>query len=574
MNESNKFAPCHRVIQYELDHLDTQFGTGSFACRPSHDLDVEHGFEYIQEHPYDDFMHKHLLGLAGKFGPNLTRQLMEKGKEGNPYLLALIYETCLLNDRLHDLMAEFEGLDIKGLAECTPLIYINWSLKADRDKRAYWLGLFSENLLGHRPLTATRGFQRPIPFDQQAIDAWYNATVPITRLLPQEGKQRSQKGGLPGPTPSEIARTARERLKAIDLNTGEETENQVSLSPFALKIPWHLQVKVSIGRNHWELTGPQTSYGKGLDRDQARVSCWMEVVERVSSFASFAEGGALNYKDGHPLIHGTYEDLREQYADVLDPNEIHLEVPYRNQRLYWVCGLRVDERGQHPVYVPAQLVFLFSNLDEASLSSGLPSTGVAAGKTLEEARLHGLLEVIERDAEKVMPYVPEKCFSLASDEPPVRKILKRVIKDGVHVQFLDITSEFGIPCYKAFIQGPSGEILKGCAAHLDGKRAAVSALTEVPYHPAWFAPGSMVHAPKELDYQDLPDYSAGDVSQDLKLLERLLVSNGYSPVYVDLTREDLDIPVVKTLIPGLEMFSEFDPLSPLSLRQFGHYLKA
>ncbi|MDY6987853.1 MAG: YcaO-like family protein [Thermodesulfobacteriota bacterium] len=560
------------IIKYKLEHQETRFGTGSFACLPSHDLDVEHGFEYIQEHPYDDFMHRHLLGLTGRFGPNLTRQLIEKGKEENPYLLALMYETCLLNDRLHDLMSEFEGLDIKGLAESTPLVYIHWSLNADGDEKAYWLGLFSENLLAHRPRKAPGDFERPIPFDQQAIDAWYNSTVPVTRLLPQEGKQRSQKGGLPGPTPSEVASTARERLKAIDLEVGEETENQASLSPFALKIPWHLRVKVSGGRNHWELTGPQTSYGKGLDRDQARASCWMEVVERVSSFASFDEEGALNYKGGHPLIHGTYEDLRGQYPDVLDPNEIHLEVPYRNQPLYWVCGLRVDEKGEHPVYVPAQLVFLFSNLDEISLSSGWPSTGLAAGNTLEEARLHSLLEVIERDAERVMPYVPEKCFSLASDDPPVRKILEGFMEKDVHVQFLDITSEFGIPCYKAFIQGPDGQILKGSAAHLDGKRAAVSALTEVPYHPAWFAPGPMIRGPRERDGQDLPDYSSGHAGQDLKLLERVLISNGYGPIYVNLTREDLDIPVVKTLLPGLEMFSEFDALSPLSLRQFGHYL--
>jgi len=574
MNERNDLPGCHRLIRYELGHMETRFGTGSFACMPSHDLDVEHGFEYIQEHPYDDFMHKHLLGLAGKFGPNLTRQLIEKGKEGNPYLLALMYESCLLNERLQALMSEFEGLDIQELGKGKPLIYINRSLEADRGKRAYWLGLFSENLLGHRQLRAAKDFHLPIPFDQQVIEAWYSSTVPITRLLPQEGGQVAQQGSLPGPRPSEIASTARERLKAIDLKVGEETENQASLSPFALKMPWHLQIKVAVARNYWELAGAQTSYGKGLDRDQARASCFMEVVERVSSFASFDEGGALNYKGGHPLIYGTYEDLSEQHPDVLDPNEIHLEVPYRNQPLYWIRGLRVDEAGQHPIYVPAQLVFLFSNLDEISLSTGLPSTGLAAGNTLEEARLHGLLEVIERDAERVMPYIPEKCFSLASDDSPVRKMLQGYTEKGVHVQFLDITSEFGIPCYKAFIQCPNGPILKGCGAHLDGKRAAVSALTEVPYHPAWFAPGPTIRGPKELDYQDLPNYSSGDVSQDLKLLERLLISNGYRPVYIDLTREDVDIPVVKTLIPGLEMFSEFDPFSPLTLRQFGHYLKS
>jgi ribosomal protein S12 methylthiotransferase accessory factor YcaO len=250
-----------------------------------------------------------------------------------------------------------------------------------------------------------------------------------------------------------------------------------------------------------------------------------------------------------------------------------LEVPYENQPLYWISAERVDERGSHPIYVPSQLVFLFSNLDEVSLTSGLPSTGLAAGNTLEEAKVHALLEVIERDAERVMPYVDDKCFSLACDWPPVKDILKGCIKEGVHVQFLDITSELGIPCYKAFIQGPDGQILKGSAAHLDGKRAAVSALTEVPYHPSWFGPVSTGHGLKELAFETLPDHSSGDANEDLKALERVLMANGYCPIYVDLTREDLDIPAVKALIPGLEMFSEFDLFSPLSLRQFGHYLR-
>ncbi|MBW1744081.1 MAG: YcaO-like family protein, partial [Deltaproteobacteria bacterium] len=72
----------------------------------------------------------------------------------------------------------------------------------------------------------------------------------------------------------------------------------------------------------------------------------------------------------------------------------------------------------------------------------------------------------------------------------------------------------------------------------------------------------------------LPDYSSGNASRDLRLLERLLITNGYQPIYVNLTRKDLDIPVVKAIIPGLEMFAEFDEFSNPSLRQFAHYLKA
>jgi len=74
-------------------------------------------------------------------------------------------------------------------------------------------------------------------------------------------------------------------------------------------------------------------------------------------------------------------------------------------------------------------------------------------------------------------------------------------------------------------------------------------------------------------HEELPDYSSGDTGRDLKLLEKLLVANGYRPIYVNLTRSDLDIPVVKALIPGLEIFAEFDQFSGLHLRQFCHYLE-
>jgi len=193
---------------------------------------------------------------------------------------------------------------------------------------------------------------------------------------------------------------------------------------------------------------------------------------------------------------------------------------------------------------------------------------------MEQAKLHALLEVIERDAERVMPYCEERCFLLESELAPVADILRRAKQEGVHVQFLDITTELGVPCYKAFVQGPGGEILKGCAAHLDGKKAAVSALLEVPFHASWFRPVPTPSDMKTVKEDSLPDYSAGNAAQDLQLLERLLIANGYHPIYVNLTRKDLDIPVVKAIVPGLEMFGEFDQFSKLSLRQFAHYLKA
>ena len=573
MNHSDKRAAAHSFVRYELEHQVTQHGTGQFACFPVEHFDFEDALIYIQKHPNDDFMHKYLLHLARQFGPNLTRQLIQNGKDESPHIMALMYESCMLNERLLPLRAEFDPTDIKALARYTPLIYINWSVRKDRKEKAYWLRLLSENILGHKPPTPHNALEIPIPFDQKAMESWMSQVVPIKALRDHPGGDKARSDTAEQRSPAETYAKAMESLKAIDFKAGPETENQASLSPCALQMQWLLHIHTATGRNHWDLTGLQTSYGKGLHKDRARASCLMEMVERVASFASFDSQAALHYKDDLRLIHSQYGDLIKESSPVLNPNDLQLEVPYENQPLYWVSAQSVHEQGTHLIYVPAQLVFLFCNLDEISLTSGLPSTGLASGNTIEEAKLHALLEVVERDAERIMPYCEERCFLLDSELPEVEEILQRSAQAGIQVQFLDITTEMGVPCYKAFVQGPGGEILKGCAAHLDGKTAAVSALLEVPFHPSWFCPVPAPPGVKGMKEDILPDFSSGNAAQDLRLMERLLIRNGYQPIYVNLTREDVDIPVVKAIVPGLEMFAEIDEFSNLSLRQFAHYLK-
>ena len=45
------------------------------------------------------------------------------------------------------------------------------------------------------------------------------------------------------------------------------------------------------------------------------------------------------------------------------------------------------------------------------------------------------------------------------------------------------------------------------------------------------------------------------------------------PVYVELTREDLELPVVRAIVPGLELTADFDAHSRPSVRLFRRYLK-
>jgi ribosomal protein S12 methylthiotransferase accessory factor YcaO len=300
----------------------------------------------------------------------------------------------------------------------------------------------------------------------------------------------------------------------------------------------------------------------------------MEIVERRSAYVDIDGDRTVGLAADLPLVYSRASKLRREGRTCLDPNRLTLEAPYADAPLFWIEGEMQTPGGPKPVLVPAQCVFLFCNLDEIKLFSALGSTGLAAGASPEEARLRALLEIIERDSESVMPFTPETCFDLEADSPGIAMLLSNYAELGIHLQFQDITTELGVPCCKCFVLKPDGQVVKGTGAHLDAGRALLAAMTETPYpYPA--GPPSRPALPDRLRVrlEDLPDYTGADVHRDLQVLETLLLENGYSPIYVGLTREDLALPVVRALVPGMEVLGDFDRFSRVHPRLYGHYLQ-
>jgi ribosomal protein S12 methylthiotransferase accessory factor YcaO len=54
----------------------------------------------------------------------------------------------------------------------------------------------------------------------------------------------------------------------------------------------------------------------------------------------------------------------------------------------------------------------------------------------------------------------------------------------------------------------------------------------------------------------------------------MLTANHLHPIYINLTRQDVGIPVVRALVPGLELVADFDRFSRVSPRLYQHYRQA
>lgn len=571
-------------MQYELKLMDTQAGVGCFEAQPKANLSLNQMLDHLRQSPMDDFMHHLVLHRLGEMPSRKVKQMIKDvtdGKrQGDHVLAALLYEACLAHRRLEPFQSMVKPLDTAVLMQHTPGVHIRSHLQPDQNLHRSWVRLFAAHNIDHRPLPSPEQAGLKPLFSAEEMQASGSAAhvrdilKELRPTLPQPLARR------PVEETTDMAAAALEKANAP---LTPEMAHRASLSPFGLLRHWKASMSVSLGRNKHGFSGMQTCYGRGLNMDHARVSMLMEMAERFSSYASLGERGVLGRNRKCPLRRGSLEAVRaEMPALALD--QLRLETPYQGQELYWMEGERPTEdggdgsdSGMEPVLMPPQLVFLFCNLDEPSLFSALGSTGLASGNTMFEAKVSALCEVLERDAIAVNPLDMSRCFTLEADDPTIAHLLTAYAESGIHVWFQDITDEHGIPCYRCFVIGEAGDVNPATGCGLDGRRAVVSAMTETPFPFSGGVPGPPTRpAPKGLPVrklEDLPDYSTGSAEGDTRLLETVLMRGGHTPHYADMTRADLEIPVVRAVVPGLEVMYDFDQYSRVSPRLFRNYLR-
>ena len=315
--------------------------------------------------------------------------------------------------------------------------------------------------------------------------------------------------------------------------------------------------------------------GKGVSPIQAQVSLTMESIERYSS----------EFKDEYEnkLVKGSYNKLKRKF-DILDPNELILsrESDYRHDSyIHWIWGC--DLARHEDVLVPACAVYHPYHLDDVFLMD-THTNGIAAGNTLEEAVVHGLAEVIERDAWSIARYTRNYSDALLIEDEDANRfiinIFDRFENAGIEIVAKDITTDIGVPVIASFSRDlvyPTMKPIDGFGAHLDPRVAMVRSLLEIVTTralliqkfgidglcepiTAYLGDHEAIDDPRFYAYNQkgLRDIEA-DFSKDILLDVRNIIgklgARGLDRVIaVDLTRPDTRIPTVRMIVPGLESY--------------------
>lgn len=562
-------------FQAKLTGNSYSHGQGEQTIAPARETTIREALDHLKTRPNDRFMRTHLLKSLTSLkeeGVKLAIELFKQ--EPSLPLFGFLVKTGSTSSQYPAVMAALQSPGREaGLAmfHRHPSPRVRAVLKGEAIKlTSIWERYFSLNREHHLAFQSIPGFSLPITADLLPVKN--ETAVNLADFKPEVSASISFRTG-----------TGLRMVKPMETFTRLESvlklfnDQPISLAQyhgtyFALFFVPSTR-RVAVGPHEHTLTGTGHGSGKGLTQQAALVSAVMEALERYSA----AEGVGNNWPGGYvtdlSLTQKTLAELRRDGLAALDPNQCNLEYPYENQPLHWVRGEVKNGSGESEIMVPAQIVFEGSNLDEVEVFAA-SSNGLASGNTLAEAKLHALLEVIERDGDYSMYYQPTRTFALSAEDKAVGPIIQAYGAKGLNVQLLDLTTEFGVPTYRAFIH-LRDQILSGSGAHLDGRIAAFRAICELntkafiyEKHNRSLTPAARQQADvRTMPFETLPSFSTMNVEEDLALAERLMIANGLPVVYVDLTRADLQIPVVRAIVPGLDL----PPV--ISRRQVKHLLE-
>jgi ribosomal protein S12 methylthiotransferase accessory factor len=319
--------------------------------------------------------------------------------------------------------------------------------------------------------------------------------------------------------------------------------------------------------------------GKGIDLDAARASGIMEAAEQ--HLAEHIE---------RPLLFTTHAELvrRRRAVNVSRlPGYVRPFTSY--ERILWIEGL--DLASGEPRWVPYEIAHLDLTLPLPGRSGFFPigSNGLASGNHPLEAWVHGLCELVERDAlalfyhKEAGPQAARRVDPATIDDGECRALLARYERAHVEVAIWDLTSDVGVATFLCAVVDARQDAFRpigparGSGCHPDrgvalGRalcEAAQSRLTRIAgarddIDPAGFASvradaaAETIRAlaregPAARSFLDVPTCSCASFDDEVRTIRDRLASRGMGEaVAVDLSRSELPCAVARMVVPGLE----------------------
>ncbi len=314
--------------------------------------------------------------------------------------------------------------------------------------------------------------------------------------------------------------------------------------------------------------------GKGATKDQAKASAMMEAFERYSA-----------EPQSEDMVCGIYGEIDK----CINPKSLILpDLPFDPEKedLNWIKAVNIHDDDYYQI--PADSVFHPSNFKQGTNLFKSNTNGLASGNRIEEAIFHGITEVVERDAWSLFEICRNKAPEVnleTSSNSLINEIVQKFKKAGIDIKVLDLTSDVEMTTIAAvsddtILKDPALLTL-GVGTHLDPEIAVLRALTEVAQSRA-----TQIHGTREdttravfmrkagyermkrinkhwfgeseeiVELQEIRDKSGTSFKEDIQTSMKLLKKAGFKDVlYVDLTRHEIDIPVVRVIIPGMEVYS-------------------
>lgn len=215
-----------------------------------------------------------------------------------------------------------------------------------------------------------------------------------------------------------------------------------------------------------EITGSHLSF---FSSETALFKSITESLEYLSLFVS----------DKSDIIRDNFNNLSLKNKNILNP-KIY-KPGLEKILLSWTQGNNLTNNIQ--TLLPTQLTTLSNVHDPIRLTNQM-STGSASGRTLEEALIHGIYEIIERD-NTMTSYLVSNPASLIDlpylDNKKITSIINNFHYFNIELKVVDLTNDLDIPTFCAILRDKTdvgSKISVGSKSSFNPEEAIIGAIEE------------------------------------------------------------------------------------------------